>query len=187
MTPFTSLLLPIVLSAVGVFLLSSIIHMAMPWHKGDYVRVPDEDRVADALRPFNIPPGDYGMPNPMTEAGGRNPDFMAQMSRGPVVVMTVVQPGPFSMGRSITTWFLFCLLVSAIAGAMAGTVVAPGGNDHAIFHQAGMVSFLSFTLGAWPLSIWYHRKWSTALKGTFDGLLYGVATGLIFTWMWPKL
>ena len=58
MTPFTSLLLPIVLSAVAVFILTMVIHMS-PWHKRDYFRLPDEDGVMAALRPFNIPPNDY--------------------------------------------------------------------------------------------------------------------------------
>jgi hypothetical protein len=50
MTGVTSLWLPILLSAVLVFVVSSIIHMMTPWHKGDYPKVPDEDRVMEALR-----------------------------------------------------------------------------------------------------------------------------------------
>src|SRR2546430_17406884 len=61
-TLFRSLWLPILLSAVIVFVVSSFIHMALPWHKSDYPGVPNEDRVMDALRPFGIPPGDYMMP-----------------------------------------------------------------------------------------------------------------------------
>jgi hypothetical protein len=55
-------LLPILLSAVFVFIASSIIHMATPWHKNDYSRMPNEDQVSDALRPLAIPPGDYVLP-----------------------------------------------------------------------------------------------------------------------------
>ena len=57
MTPFTSLLLPIVVSAVAAFVLTMIIHMT-PWHKRDYIELPDEDGVMEALRRFNIPPYD---------------------------------------------------------------------------------------------------------------------------------
>jgi len=62
MTDLISLWLPILLSAVVVFIVSSIIHMLMPWHKNDYAQIPNEDKIMDALRPFNIPPGDYMMP-----------------------------------------------------------------------------------------------------------------------------
>ena len=58
MTALHSLWLPILLSSVIVFVVSSIIHMALPWHNSDYPKVPNEDKVMDALRPFAIPPGD---------------------------------------------------------------------------------------------------------------------------------
>ena len=60
--PISSLLLPILLSAAFVFVVSSIIHMLLPYHKGDYKKVPDEAGVMDALRPFNLAPGDYSVP-----------------------------------------------------------------------------------------------------------------------------
>ena len=58
MSVVAALWLPILLSAVLVFVASSIIHMASPWHKSDYPKMPNEDGVMDALRPFAIPPGD---------------------------------------------------------------------------------------------------------------------------------
>ena len=45
-----SLLIPIALSAVFVFIASSIIHMATPWHKHDLMKLPNEDGVMNALR-----------------------------------------------------------------------------------------------------------------------------------------
>jgi hypothetical protein len=63
MTPFGSLWLPILLSAVAVFIVSSIVHMALQfWHRNDYRKLPEEDAVLAALRPLNIPPGDYMAP-----------------------------------------------------------------------------------------------------------------------------
>ncbi len=187
MTPFTSLLLPTIVAAVAVFILSSIIHMAMPWHRSDYGQVPDDDALLDAIRPLNIPPGDYVVPSPYGPGGqGRNPEFMSKFKRGPSVLMTLHAGGEMNMGRYMGQWFLFTVLVAAIAACMTGSIVPPGGSDHAIFHQAGAVTAIAYSLGAWPLSIWYHRKWSTAFKSTFDALIYGAATGLIFTWMWPK-
>ena len=62
MVELISLWMPIVLSAVIVFVASSIIHMVLPFHRSDLRSVPKEDEVMEALRPFNIPPGDYGIP-----------------------------------------------------------------------------------------------------------------------------
>lgn len=41
MVPIMSLLIPILLSAVLVFIASSIIHMATPLHKGDLKKLPN--------------------------------------------------------------------------------------------------------------------------------------------------
>jgi hypothetical protein len=184
MTPITSLLLPVLVAAVAVFALSSIIQTFMPWHKRDYGNVPDDDAFLNAMRQLDVSPGDYIVPSPRLPSGGRNPDFVAKWATGPSVMMTVIPPSA-SMGRYMGQWFAFTLLVAAIAGWVTGTIVRPGGDGHAVFHFTAVITFLSYSLGAWPLSIWYHRKWSTAFKSAFDALLYGMATGLVFSWLWP--
>ena len=44
MVSVLSLLIPIALSAVFVFIASSIIHMATPWHKNDLMKLPERRR-----------------------------------------------------------------------------------------------------------------------------------------------
>ncbi len=60
--PITSLWLPIVVSAVLVFFASFLLNAVLSYHVNDFRPVPDEDRVMDALRPFDLPPGDYVLP-----------------------------------------------------------------------------------------------------------------------------
>ena len=38
-----------------------------------------------------------------------------------------------------------------------------------------------------PDSIWYKRSWSTTWKSMFDALVYGLFTGGVFGWLWPKM
>src|SRR5215510_15020674 len=90
MTPLSSLVLPIVVSAVIVFVASSLVHMVLPWHKNDFPKMPNEDAVMDALRPLGIPPGDYFIPRPASRADMKSPEFDEKMKRGPVVVFTVM-------------------------------------------------------------------------------------------------
>ena len=78
MTVLQSLWLPILASAVFVFIVSSIIHMALPWHKGDFRKIPSEDQVMDALRPLNIPRGDYMVPRPHNMNDMKTPEFKAK-------------------------------------------------------------------------------------------------------------
>ena len=90
MTSLSALWLPILLSAVFVFIASSVLHMATPWHKNDYRSVPQEEQVTAALRPLAIPPGDYMVPRPKSMEQMRSPEFAEQMRQGPVLVMTVL-------------------------------------------------------------------------------------------------
>jgi len=61
MVSITALWLPILLSAVIVFVASSIIHMLLPIHKSDYRKLPDEEKVMDAT-PFAPPELRLGAP-----------------------------------------------------------------------------------------------------------------------------
>jgi hypothetical protein len=62
MTPLSALWLPIVLSAVIVFVASSIMHMALPYHRNDYQKLPDEDKVLAGLRAAGLKRGLYVFP-----------------------------------------------------------------------------------------------------------------------------
>ena len=46
-------------AAVLVFLASSLFHMVLPFHQTRTIAVAAEDAVMDAVRPFNLAPGDY--------------------------------------------------------------------------------------------------------------------------------
>jgi hypothetical protein len=62
MVPLSELWLPIVLSAVIVFVASSIMHMLLPYHKSDYRQLPDEDKLLATLRSAGLTRGLYHFP-----------------------------------------------------------------------------------------------------------------------------
>jgi hypothetical protein len=64
--------------------------------------------------------------------------------------------------------------------------VGPGAEYLSVFRFAGTTAFAAYTLALWQNSIWYKRKWSTTLKLTFDGLVYGLMTAGVFGWLWPQ-
>jgi len=186
MVPVMSLWLPIVLSAVIVFVVSSFIHMVLPYHKGDLRKVPKEDEVLEALRKFNIPPGDYGMPQPGSMAAMKDPEFVKKMKVGPVVFMTVAPGGQPSMGTSLTLWFVYLVVVSIFAAYIAGRALGPGAQYLQVFRFAGCTAFAAYSLALLQHSIWYKRSWSTTLKSMFDGLVYACLTAGTFGWLWPR-
>ena len=187
MTPLAALWLPIVVSAVVIFIVSSVIHTVMPWHKGDFDAVPDEDAFSNAVRPMNIPPGDYITPkcNSMKEMG--SPEFKAKMERGPVMLFTVMPKPDGSMTAMFVQWFIYLLVVAVFAAYVAGVALAPGAGRHAIWRFTGTTALAAFFLGSPPISIWYHRKWSTTWKQLFDSLIYAAITAVVFGMMWPEM
>jgi hypothetical protein len=185
MVTIASLWLPILVSAVFVFVASSVIHMALPYHRTDYGRVAAEDDVMDALRRFDIAPGDYMIPCAGGSEGLKDPAFVDKMKKGPVLVMTVMPGGMFNMAPQLAQWFVYCLVVGVFAAYVAGRALPPGADYLAAFRFAGVTAFSGYALAQWQSSIWYKRAWSTTLKNTFDGLVYGLLTGGVFGWLWP--
>ena len=186
MTPLLALLLPILLSAVLVFVLSSVIHMTPLWHKSDYPKVPNEDRLLDALRPLAVPPGDYMMPRVTSREEMRSAAFLEKMKRGPVLVLTVLPNGPMSMGRNLALWFVYCLAVGLFSAYVASRSLAPGAPSDRILLLTGVTAFMGYSLALWQMSIWYARAWGMTLKATLDGVLYALATAAMFAWLWPR-
>jgi O-antigen ligase len=186
MVSLASLWLPILLSAVFAFLLSWVIHMFLPYHRGDVTGVPQEDQVMAALRGFNIPPGDYMIPHAGTPAGMKSPEFQEKLAKGPIAVVTVIPSGPLSMGKSLVQWFVYCLVVSIFAAYVASRAVDPGDQYLAVFRFAGVTAFAGYGLALLQNSIWWSRKWSSTLKSVFDALLYSLVTAGTFGWLWPS-
>ena len=186
MTTLAALWLPILLSAVAVFIASSVIHMALPWHKGDYLPVPQEDKVMDALRPFSIAPGDYMVPRCNDMAQMRSPEFKARMEKGPVLIMTVFPNGMMSMNRSLVQWFVYSLVVGLFAGYVACSVLPAGAPYLKVFRVTGTVAFAGYALALWQIAIWYRRSLGTTIRSTIDGLIYAALTAGVFGWLWPR-
>jgi len=186
MVSLAALWLPILLSAVIVFIASSIVHMAMPWHKNDYPRIPNEDKFMDALRPFAVPPGDYMVPRPATREEMRSPQFLEKVKQGPVMVVTVLPNRMMSMGSNLAQWFVYLILVSLLAAYVAGRAVPAGTRYLTVFRFAGTTAFIGYSVALIQMSIWYRRAWSTTVKALIDGLLYGCLTAGTFGWLWPK-
>ena len=185
MVPVTALWLPILVSAVLVFIASSIIHMVLQLHRNDWKEVPDEDGMMDALRAHNLAPGDYCVPRVNSPSAMKDPAFVAKFKRGPVVFMTVLPGGDMAMGAQLAQWFVFSLVVSLFAGYVAGAALPAGADYLAVFRFAGTTAFIAYTMGFYPQSIWYKRPWSLQLKNTVDGLIYALLTAGVFGWLWP--
>lgn len=186
MVEITSLWLPILLAAVFVFLVSSVIHMVLGYHRNDFAKLPDESGVMDAVGKFNIPPGNYQMPHCESSQEMRSPEFIEKMKRGPVALMTVLPNREPSMGTNLIMWFLYTILVGIFAAYVASRALRAGANYLEVFRYVGTTAFAAYSLGHLPNSIWLGRSWSATLKSVFDGLVYALVTAGTFGWLWPR-
>lgn len=187
MVSLTSLLVPILVAAVLVFFASFVTHMLLKYHWNDVAAVPDEAGVMDALRRFNVPPGDYMIPRAESPKAAKEPAFTEKLKRGPVMVMTVLPTGEFNMGKSLGQWFVILLVVTLFAAYVASRTLGPGAPYLSVFRIVGTVAFIGYAGGLWQDSVWWSRKWSTTLKSTFDSLIYGLLTAGVFGWLWPEV
>jgi hypothetical protein len=184
MVSLAALWLPILLSAVVVFVTSSVIHMALPWHKADFAKFPAEADVLDALRRFDLAPGDYAAPRAESMAEMGTDEFRAKIIRGPQVMLTVMRPGN-SMGRSLAIWFVYLIVVGLFAGYVASVALGAGADTMRVFRITSTVAFAGYALALWQSWIWYSRNVGYAIRSTIDGLVYALLTGGVFGWLWP--
>lgn len=185
MVSLTSLWLPILLSAVAVFVVSSIVHMVLRYHNGDFSRLATEDDVMRAIGP-NVVPGAYVFPYPQGGmAAMKDPAFVEKRTRGPAGLLHVFPAGMPSMAGPLTKWFVYSIVVSLFAAYLAGRALAPGAPGGEVFRFVTTVGFVTYGLGQVTESIWWGRAWSTTLKNLLDAALYGAAMGGVFVWLWP--
>jgi hypothetical protein len=133
-----------------------------------------------------MPPGDYMVPRCANVKDMKTPEFTEKLKQGPVMVVTVLPNGPFSMGRNLSLWFVYSVVIGVFAAYIAGRALPHGANYLHVFRFAGATAFIGYAMALWQMSIWYCRSWSITIKSTIDGLIYAGLTAGTFGWLWPK-
>lgn len=185
MVPLSALWLPIVLSAVIVFVASSIMHTLLQYHRSDYQRLPDEDKLLAALRAAPLKRGLYVFPF-CTHKEMKSPAMVEKYKQGPVGMMTVFPSGPPVMPKFLGLWFGYCLVIGFFVAYLSGRTLAFGANYLVVFRVAGTAGFLGYGLGHLSDGIWKGQTWSATIKEVIDGLVYGLLTAGTFGWLWPR-
>jgi len=183
--PFGSLWLPVVVSAVAVFVASSIVHMLMRHHKDDYKGLSNEDDVRSAIRKGSPAPGFYVIPYCPDPSQMKDPAVAKKYTDGPVALVTIVKSGLPRMGKHLGQWFAFCFLTSFVAAYVARHTLAPGAEPLTVWRITGTVAFAAYGIGAIPDSIWKGLPWGNTARALADALAYALLTGLTFRLLWP--
>ena len=185
MVPLAELWLPILLAAVIVFVGSSILHMVLRYHRGDYRQLPQEEAVLTSLRSAGVTPGVYVLPYARDPKEHKKPEMQEKMRRGPVGLLTVMPSGPMNMGKYLGSWFAYCLVVSLFVAYLAGHTLPPGTHYPRVFRVTGIAAFMTYGLSQISNMIWAGQPRSTTAKHVLDGFIYGLLTAGTFGWLWP--
>jgi hypothetical protein len=177
-----SLWMPILLSAVAVFMASSLIWMVLQYHNSDWKKLPNEEATRAALK--GLAPGGYSIPHAADNKARSNPEWQAKYAEGPVAMFNVV-PNRMAMGKQLGQWFVYCLVISTLVAYVAGSTLAAGTPYMKVFQLTATVSVLAYAGSAACGSIWFGHAWSRTAKDIVDGLIYGHLTAGIFGWLWP--
>lgn len=183
--PFGSLWLPVIVSAIVVFVASSILHMALKYHKADYKALPNESAVREALAKGNLAPGVYVTPHCADMGQMKQPAMREAYEKGPVAMLAVLPKGMPMMPRLLGLWFAFSLLVSFTAAYVARHTLHPGDDGMLVMRITGTVAFAAYALSHVSDSIWKGQPWSNTVRALVDGAIYALLTGITFRLLWP--
>lgn len=181
----TQLWLPIVVSAVLVFILSALAWTVMPHHKKDFTGLPNADAVQAVMRQNPPATGQYAIPWVSDMRGMEDPKVKEQMQQGPRAYITIVPNGMPSMGPMMAQSVVFYMIVSLLVAYVSWHALGPGAEYLAIFRFAGTTASMSYILATVPDSIWFGKPWANWRRQALDGLVFGLATAGVFGWLWP--
>lgn len=204
----THLWLPILLSAVGVWIASAIAWMAIGHHKKDRDPIPGgrEQEFMDTITRMNIPPGNYGFPDfcqhDNLPAKERRAAQKALYDKRPMGTLRVW--GEMNMGVNMLATFFFYLVTSTVIAYLAWAALphgeapaaaAPAPNAAAalghsptfwkVFQVVGTAGILAYCFASFPGDIWFQKKRRAMAMDWLDGITFGLITAAIFAWLWP--
>lgn len=187
MTPLTELWLPILVSSVVVFILAMLAWTAMPHHRADIKELgkENEDKVMDLLKSTGIKPGVYMYPHCTHDKEyAKSEEFKAKWE-GDCMGTLNVYPGKPNMGRNMLLSMLVYLAIGVFVAYLTGLSRAPGADGMAVMQVAGTAAFGFYFFGSLCGGIWFGQPLRAFITNGADALVFGVATGAIFMWLWP--
>jgi hypothetical protein len=175
--------LPILASGAAVFVLSFMMWMVFPHHSSDWGPMPDEDGTMAFLG--DIAGGQYTFPHCPNPESWKDPEMIKKFEQGPSGFLIIRPRGGTSMGKSMLISFLFNVFVSVLVAYVLSTALPDAAAGMRVLRVASTTAFLGYAGALGWNAIWFNHSWSNTFKSAFDGLVYGLATGLIFMWLGP--
>ncbi len=173
--------LPIVVSAVVVFIASAAIWMAFKWHNSDFRKANNEEGVRSALS--GSKPGVLVLPYCADPGELKNPEVQKKFIDGPQAYITVVANGLPVMGGKLMRAFIYNIGVGMLCAYFLVMTRSADSEYLEVFRITCTVAWIAYGVAYIQDSIWFGRPWSITLKNLLDALIYGLLTGGVFGWL----
>ncbi len=184
MVLLSQLWLPVLVSAIVVFLASFLAWMVLPHHKKDIKTLPNEKALTDHLRSLALPAGTYMWPGCQPGQGMDSQEFKDRYAAGPWGSINVLASRP-NFGRNLVLTFLFYIVVSVFVGYLSSLARPAGAAFLPVFRVAGAAGVLAYCAGSIPNAIFFGKPGRFVLTDLVDGIVYGLLTGATFALLWP--
>lgn len=176
--------LPILLSAVAVWIIAAIVWMALPHHKRDFIALADEDGFMEHVRRTGIKPGNYVFPDFRGRAAMESEKVKKALEEGPVGHLSL-WPTPLTMGGKMVATFVVYLVVSTLIAYLTRAALPGPASFARVFQIAGTAGVLAYGFSHIPTAVWFGSYRRTIVANLIDGIVFGLVTGAIFAWRWP--
>ena len=180
----STLWMPILATAVLVFIASSLIHMVFKWHMADYNALSNEEEVRAVIRAGSPKPNLYVIPYCADMKAMASEEMKKKFIEGPCALLTIRPSGAPTMGKALGSWFVLNLVIAAIAACLAMSAYPGKEHANAAGQLAGIVTFLTYFGGSVQMGIWMGKPWASVARDALDCIIFAVITGLVFMWLW---
>ena len=185
MLSLTSLLLVIIAGAAVSFVASAIVWMALPHHRSDYSRLPDEDGTLSVLGGQDIKPGLYNFPHCKGWDELKDETVKKKFEDGPIGFLTILPSGIPAMGKNMLQMISYFVVTGIFIAYVVSLSHRAGADYMSVFRTTSTVAWLAYGFGAIPDSVWYGKPWSNTFKNLADTLFYALVTAGMYGWLWP--
>jgi hypothetical protein len=171
--------LPILVTAIVTHVYSTLAWTALPHHKPEWIKIPDEDAAYPALE--KIPPGQYVFPHASCQKDFQSEAFQGkQKSRNG---MLVIWNGPVHMGKAILQTLLTYIVVAFVIGYLASIGLTRGAEFMKVLQFVTTAGLLAHIAAKFPFVCWFRRR---IVMEVLDGVIFALLTGVIFAALWPQ-
>lgn len=184
MNELAGLWIPIVISALAVFTVSSV-GRVLVWHRlRNWKALPEEAATVEHLQKSGIAPGLYRFPetHPHNSAEAEE-SRLHRMNTGPwgTVNIRARQPSP---GSALVQSLAFCLVTSVFVAYLATLALDPGDEFSEVFQVSGTAGLMAYAFGGVPNAIWLGQSFRSTVMDVVDGVILGLITGVVFAAFW---